>query len=436
MKISDTALCKRIGFEPHESQAEIMKAGKEKRDITICAGVRFGKSKLCGYQAFKRLLADNQRIWIVSLTYDMAKKIFDYVVDFAGMYDRRILKGLSNRPVPRLEVKEWNSWIECKSADNETSLMGEELDLAILDEAARMKPDIMDRYIQARLSTRRGKSFVISTPFGQNWFYRRYMQTKDANDGASFHFESRDNPHFPPEEWDKAKLRLPSDIFQQEYQAVFLADAAAVFRNIRNCIKDNCLQDPKSGHRYVMGLDLAKYNDFTVLTILDKDTHELVYWDRFNKISYPLQISRIKDAARRYGATVVIDALNVGAAVADDLRASEIGVIDFKATGNDSENREMQGTKERAIEKLNSFFETGNISIPANDILIGELEAYGYKMTDAGNLKYGAPEGLHDDCVSSLMIAVWGLHGKARSTLIRAKQLMPRRANVNRFQYL
>lgn len=425
MKISDIALCKKIGFTPHEAQLEIMEAAKVKRDITICAGVRFGKSKLCGYQAFKRLLADNQRIWIVSLTYDMAKKIFDYVVDFAGAYDRRLLKGLSNRPVPKLEVKEWNSWIECKSADNETSLMGEELDLAILDEAARMKPDIMDRYITARLSTRRGKSFVISTPFGQNWFYRRYVNTLNNDDGESFHFESRDNPHFPIEEWDKARLRLPKDIFQQEYEAAFLADAAAVFRNVHNCIKEGCLQEPKPSHRYVMGLDLAKWNDFSVITIIDKMTHEVVYWDRFNKIPYTMQLTRIKDSARKYGATVVIDALNVGAAIADDLRASGIGVIDFKATGNDSENREMQGTKERAIEKLNSFFETNNITIPNENVLINELDTYGYQMSEAGNLKYGAPEGLHDDCVSSLMIAVWGLQGKVRSNLIRAKASMP-----------
>jgi hypothetical protein len=433
MKINDQLLCEKIGFVPHTAQLEIMEQAKQKRDITICAGVRFGKSKICAYQAFKRLLADNQRIWIVSLTYDMAQKIFRFVTEFAGNYDRRLLKGLSTRPTPRLEVKEWGSWIECKSAENETSLMGEELDLAILDEAARMKPDIMDRYIQARLSTRQGKSFVISTPFGQNWFYRRYLQTQEAGDGASFHFTSKDNPHFPEEEWEKARLRLPKDIFQQEYEAAFLADAAAVFRNVHNCIKEDCLQQPKPFHHYVMGLDLAKYNDFSVITILDKDTHEVVYLDRFNKIPYTLQLIRIKDAAAKYAATVVIDALNVGAAIADDLRASGVGVIDFKATGNSDAGREMQGTKERAIEKLNSFFETNNISIPNDTTLVNELDAYGYQMTDAGNLKYGAPEGLHDDCVSSLMIAVWGLQGKVRSNLIRAKRAMP--ARRNNFQY-
>lgn len=434
MKINDKLLCDKIGFVPHEAQWEIMEAAKTKRDLTLCCGVRFGKSKICAYQAFKRLLADNQRIWIVSLTYDMAQKIFRFVTEFAGAYDKRLLKGLSTRPTPRLEVKEWNSWIECKSAENETSLMGEELDLAILDEAARMKPDIMDRYIQARLSTRRGKSFVISTPFGQNWFYHRYLQTKDNEDGASFHFTSKDNPHFPQEEWEKARLRLPKDIFQQEYEAAFLADAAAVFRNVHNCIKDGCLQNPKPFHHYVMGLDLAKYNDFSVVTIIDKETHEVVYLDRFNKIPYTLQLTRIKDAARKYNSTVVIDALNVGAAIADDLRASGVAVIDFKATGNTDGGTEMKGTKERAIEKLNSFFETNNIAIPDDSTLIGELDSYGYQMSDAGNLKYGAPEGMHDDCVSSLMMAIWGLQGRVRSELIRAKKSMAYRPRRN-FQY-
>lgn len=432
--IDDKKLCAAIGFEPHEKQGEIMEACKNKRDITICAGVRFGKSKLCAYQAFKRLLADNQRIWIVSLTYDMAQKIFRYVLEFAGNYDKRILKGLSTRPIPRIEIKEWNSFVECRSAENETSLMGEELDLAVLDEAARMKPDIMERYIQARLATRRGKSFVISTPFGQNWFYHRYLQTQDAEDGSSFHFTSKDNPYFPIEEWEKAKRNLPRDIFQQEYEAAFLADAAAVFRNVRNCIKDDAIRAPQPFHRYVMGLDLAKFGDFTVITIVDKETHDLVYLDRFNKIDYTLQKQRIRDAAARYNATIVIDAMNAGAAIADDLRAEGCNVTDFKATGGVVKDPEMRGTKERAIGKLGSFLETNNIHIPPDSTLIGELEAYGYQMTERGNITYGAPEGLHDDCVSSLMLAVWPLQGKSRQTIVRAKQSMPiirRKFNYN-----
>jgi hypothetical protein len=30
-------------------------------------------------------------------------------------------------------------------------------------------------------------------------------------------------------------------------------------------------------------------------------------------------------------------------------------------------------------------------------------------MEESGLIKYGAPEGMHDDCVSSVMLCAWGL---------------------------
>jgi hypothetical protein len=429
-KISDKLLQEQLNWTPHGGQKEVLRA--DKRDIDICAGTRWGKSLLCAYVAFRRLLADNQQIWIVSLTYDMAKKIFDYVIDFAAQWDKRLLKGVQNRPFPRFEVKEWGSWIECKSADNETSLMGEELDLAILDEAARMKPDIWQRYIIARLASRKGKSFKISTPFGKNWFYNNCMETKGAEDGAYFHFPSNANPYFPPEEWERAKQRLPRDIFQQEYEAVFLSDAASVFRNIRTCIADT-YEEPRPGHRYVMGLDLAKFGDFTVITIVDRDSHRVVFWDRFTKLPYTLQKERILNVARKYHCLVVIDAMNVGAAMADELRAEGLSVQDFKATGTISKDIDKQGSKEKMVEKLSLFFEQRNVIIPPEEVLIDELESFSYHLTPSGNLVYGAPEGFHDDCVTSLGLALMPLTGQRRTENIKVARSMP--VKRKSFQY-
>ena len=426
-KISDKRLCEVLEWNPHEGQKLVLK--ENKRDVTIAAGVRWGKSQLAGYLAFKQLLADNQRIWIVSLSYDMAKKIFDYVIDFAGKYDKHLLKGLQNRPFPRLEI---NSWIECKSAENESSLMGEELDLVILDEASRMKSDIYNRFIAARLSSRRGKSIAISTPFGTNWFHQRYLQTKEDSDGASFHFTSRENPHFPQEEWDRAEKKLPRDIFQQEYEATFLADAAAVFRNIRNRVAD-CYEEPKPGHRYSMGLDLAKFGDFTVITIVDKSTHNVVFWDRFTGIPYTLQKERIINAATNYKCSITIDAMNVGAQMSDELIAAGLTVHPFKAVGTISKDLLKQGTKEKLVEKISSFLQENNVTIPPEQVLIDELESYGYRLTAAGNIVYGAPEGYHDDCVVSLGLALWTLAGKIRRQAITAQRSIPHRKRV--FQY-
>ena len=428
MKLDDTLIQAKIGFKPHAGQQQVLDC--KERDITIAAGVRWGKSKLAGYLAFRQLLADNQRIWIVSLSYDMSKKIFDYVIEFAAMWDKRLLKGLQNRPFPRLEVKEWNSWIECKSAENESSLMGEELDLVLEDEAARMKPDIHNRYLMARLASRQGKSVAISTPFGQNWFHQRYVIGKENN--SSFHFTSRENPAFPQSEWDRAKKILPKDIFDQEYEASFLSDAAAVFRNIKNSIGD-CLAEPKYGHHYTMGLDLAKFGDFSVITVVDRQMHQVVFWDRFTKIPYTLQKERIINVARKYKTRIVIDALNVGAQMSDELRAAGLSVQEFKAVGTISKDRSKKGSKENLVEKLSSFLEEGNITIPPEEILIDELETYSYKMSPSGNFLYGAPEGFHDDAVVSLALAIWPLAGKIRREAHLVNSAMP--VSVNTFQY-
>lgn len=418
-KINDKLLFDKIGWSPyydyqkrenkrHETQIEILNS--KARDITICAGTRGGKSQLCAYIAFKHLLADNQRVWIVSLSYDLAKKVFNYVIDFAGKYDRRLLKGVTEKPFPRFVVREWNSWLECKSADVPHSLMGEELDLAIVDEGARMKPDIWERYISARLASRRGKSFIISTPFGEgNWFHRRYLQTKHSENGDSFHFTSKDNPYFPKDEWDLRKETLPQDIFEQEYMALFLAKAAKVFRGVEDIINDFS-PEPKKGHLYYMGVDLGKRRDFTVLTVIDSSVypHQMVFIDRFNQIEYPFQKKRILAVAKKYNnARICVDANNIGEVIVDELKRESRSVVEgFKFTSQ---------SKKESIEKLSIMIEQKKIAILDYEILIDELNSFGYIMTEAGNIRYSAPEGLHDDCVISLALACWKLRGRKLS---------------------
>jgi phage terminase large subunit-like protein len=259
------------------------------------------------------------------------------------------------------------------------------------------------------------------------------MNVKEAVDGAYFHFPSNANPYFPPEEWERARQRLPRDIFQQEYEAAFLSDAASVFRNVRNCIADT-YEEPRPNHRYVMGLDLAKFGDFTVMTVVDRDSHKVVFWDRFTKLPYTLQKERILNIARKYHSLVVIDAMNVGAAMADELRAEQLSVQDFKAVGTISKDIDKQGSKEKMVEKLSLFFEQRNIVIPPEQVLIDELESFSYHLTASGNLVYGAPEGYHDDCVTSLGLAIMPLTGQRRTENIKVSRSMPIKKKF--FQYL
>lgn len=409
--ISDEKLMEAIGFTPHKGQEQVL--DNMKRHNVICAGVRWGKSLLCGYIAFKHLLCDDQKIWIVSLSYDMARKVFDYVLDFMGEYDRNLVKSarILKKPTPIIEIEEWNSKIECKSAENETSLLGEELDLAILDEAARMKRDIWDRYLTARLSSRKGKSFIISTPFGKNWFYEEFNSAKDGEDSMAFQFETRENPHFDDKEWDRLKTKLSEDTFNQEYKATFLENEAYLFNNVNNCIreKDLVLEDSMKGHQYLMGVDLGRKHSFTAITVVDKETNSVVHLDRFKGNNWSMQKKRISQTAKRYNnARIVMDSSGIGDPIYDDLREEGLNIETFQFTGK---------SKYHLIENLKVAIENENLIIPNDDELVKELKAMREYKT--GNRRgsgytYDTPSNVNDDMIDSLALAVWRLDTKRK----------------------
>ena len=417
-KLNDKKLQDKIKWHPFPAQKKILDCYDGVRDIRLAAGTRFGKSALCAYLALRELLKSNRHIWIVAPSYDLADRILEHLTVLIGTGFPLMAGGISRRIPQEIRNPARNSWIRFKSADNPASLLGEELDLVIMDECSRIKREVWESYIFQRLSSRKGKSIMISTPFGRNWFYEEWMKAKNAEDGMAFQFNTKTNPHFSEEEWERAKKLLPHQIFQQEYEASFLPDAAAVFRGIDEIVED-CLTDVVPEHYYVMGVDLAKHEDFTVLTVIDTETKKVVYIDRFRTIEYPFQRERIIATAGRYNnARVVVDSTGVGQSIKDDLERDGLFVDDFCFSTK---------SKKELVEKLSIFIEQRYIRIPNDTILTDELKAYGYKLTDAGNIKYSAPSGLHDDCVMSLALAVWALNpGNANQTNLLKKEITKR----------
>jgi hypothetical protein len=53
------------------------------------------------------------------------------------------------------------------------------------------------------------------------------------------------------------------------------------------------------------------------------------------------------------------------------------------------------------------LLEQDRIKIPNDPILIAELKSMQYALSTAGNLTVQVPDGLHDDCIMSLALAVW-----------------------------
>ena len=415
--IQDEKLQKRINWSPlwpkkHEGQQKILDAwnnGVEK--IVVEAGTRFGKTQIASYIALKTFLnglsdikkgkRNSVKIWIIAPSYDLTRKIFENIIRWFLILNPGSVS-IGDRPYPQIKIAE-GVWIQGRSATEPESLLGEELDLAIIDEAARIKREIWNSYLFARLASRNGRALMISTPFGQNWFHEQYLMAKET--GGGFNFRNIDNPYFPQDKWEEAKKMLPENVFKQEFEASALPDAAGVFRGVKEIIKDDCLKDVFAEHTYIIGVDFGKHEDFTAISVIDTYNNNLVYFDRFNKIDYVFQRERIKATARRYNnARVIVDSTVVGEPIREDLERDGVFVDDFRFTNK---------SKKELVEKLSIFIEQKFLWLPPQSLLIDELEAFGYKLSESGNVIYGAPQGLHDDCVISLALAVWGLSGRA-----------------------
>jgi hypothetical protein len=294
--------------------------------------------------------------------------------------------------------------IECKSADNPESLLGEGLNGMVIDEAARIKDSIWHEYLRPTLSDKQGWLLAISTPKGMNWFYQGYMNgQKHIEDTESWNFTTQDNPYIKPEEIALAKTTMPQRAFEQEYLGIFLGNVGGVFRSIQQCIDDNIIMRDaaEGGVSYAMGVDLAKYQDFTVIIVIDKLKNNVVYMERFNQIDWTLQEKRIIDVWNKFASPeTFVDATGVGDRVFEELAKTITNINGVKFTGT---------SKTELIDELSIMMDNKLIHFPNLPDLIDELNIYEYEVTKAGNVRLNAPTGYHDDCVISLSLAAQGI---------------------------
>lgn len=409
MKHIDTEKIKaRIGFSPHEKQATIL--ASLKRHNVIVGGKRVGKTILMAYLALKELLATDRNIWIAAPTYDLAKRSWDYLDLWAKRFFPDFLKTYQ-APEPKI-FSITGSQLELKSAENEKSLLGKPLDLFIGDEAPRMDGNLYERYIRPNLIDRKGRSVLIGNPWGKNWFYDQYLMPNSHDDYFSFHLPTAivdgtgkvigsNNPaNVSIEELERIRLTTPEQVWRQEYLAIFEEGAGQVFRGVEEAVGGEPTE-PLRGHLYYLGVDLARLVDFTVLMVIDRAERRVVHFDRFKDIDWVVQKSRMVDLARRYNdAILVVDSTGVGDPIVEELKMNALVVEDFKYS---------KESKRKLIDKLSMLIQQKKLKYPRIQVLLDELEAFSFRKTSEGGIKYFSPSNSHDDCVNALALAAWKL---------------------------
>jgi hypothetical protein len=383
------------GFSPRADQAEVLH--HPARFKIMDCGRRWGKTITESNWLDEGAINEGGENWFLSPIYAQSKAVFREKINAArrGGADA-IFKDVS---ISELRIEYKTGGVEhFKSADNPETLRGAGLKRVVIDEAARVKRDVWEEVIRPAVSDTGGKVLFGTTPRGRNWLYELWTRGQDKLQAEykSWKLPTSCNPMIPPADIELARQTLPEDVFAQEYLAEFLPDAAGVFRNVDKCIGSHEEKSIK-GASYFVGCDLAKHTDFTVLTILNEDGHQ-IYWNRFNKLDWPYQKKLITEVTKDYHARLLLDSTGIGDPIFDDLLQTGIGVEGYKFTAE---------SKKKLIELLMISFEQQKIKILDRPEQTNELKIFEYTRTPSGMIHYSAPEGYHDDCVIALALAWW-----------------------------
>jgi hypothetical protein len=373
------------------------------RFIIVPKGRRFGLTRGAANNFIKKALKNEFKrgLWVDTVNANIERYVERYFLPALTKLPQNIFNWRKQQKI--LQIK--NSYIDFRSADNPENIEGFEYDEWFLNEAGIILKNeyLYNNAIKPMLWTDHTHGVIGGTPKGKGLFEQLYNRglDKDQVNYRSFRFTSFDNPYIPHEIIMQDMKDMPERVVKQEIYAEFLDDTGVVFRGVREiCVLQP--EEPKENHLYVIGCDLAKVQDYTVLTVYDRKNNHQVYQMRFNKLEWPFQKSKIKDLAVKFNhALVYIDSTGLGEPIYEDLVRSGVACEPIHFTN------EM---KKQLIEKLSSWIELKNIKMLNLEETIQEFNSFTYDYSEkTGRVIYGAPPGFKDDICFSHSLAIWGL---------------------------
>jgi hypothetical protein len=397
---------------PHDGQIQVLQG--RKRFTWLSAGRRWRKTTLAVALAGEASIAGDPILW-------GAPTFGQCEIGWREM--QRACGGGAHFARNRMEVTfPSGGTVTFRSLDDPDNARGLTAFGVVLDEAPLIQQRAWYEVIRPIISDTDGWAVLMGTPKGKNYFWREFQAAAQGDRAESVAFQAPtlgvrrtplggleraphplENPHFSFQEALLLHDTMTEKTFDQEFLAQFVEDSGGVFRRVMESVGARLQDRGEVGHRYVMGVDWGKYNDFTAIIVLDVTDQrrvEVCFVDRFNQIDYTLQMGRVGAAFEKFRPGLIVAEKNsAGEPLIEVMQRMGLPVWPF-ITGN--------ATKALAIDGLSLALERGWLLLPNNNALINELLAYDAEKLPSGMLRYSAPEGFHDDTVMALAMALWG----------------------------
>lgn len=391
-------------FTPRPYQLPLLKAWDAgiKRFIIVWHR-RSGKDKTIVSQLPKKMFERKGLYFYFLPTYTQANKVIWKGSDKEGFrfldhFPKEIIKNINDTEM-RIELIN-GSIVQFVGADNIDRIVGTNPIGVIFSEYSLMKPKVWE-YIRPILAENGGWAGFIFTPRGMNHAFALLQMAKDSPEWFVQVLTVDDTEALPKEVLDIERAEMPQDLFEQEYYCKFIEGAGQFFKRINDCLIEE-REGFEPHHRYQIGVDLGKYQDYTVITVIDLNTFNVLKQDRFNQIDWNLQKAKIEAIYHKYDKPLIyMDSTGLGDPIYDDLLKRGMRVEGYKFT---------EQSRKDLLNNLAIKLEQGKIRIPDNEVLKGELQSFHYELRgDTGKVKLVVPEGLHDDTVFSLALACWNI---------------------------
>jgi len=439
-----------IPYHPYPYQKKMIETCTNHRFVICKLPRQSGKTlTMCAYLLWNVLFNQDINVAVLANKKTIAYEILERIKNAYQYIPKWLQQG----------VKEWNKGsivLEngsriIASATSSSAVRGLSLNIIYLDEFAHIPNNIAEDFFSSVYPTisagKDTKVIITSTPRGLNKFYHLWkgatkQQGEDGkNEFIPIEVSWRDVPKYPggplrDDKWMTETIANTSlEQFNQEYNTEFLGSTNTLISswklssmNWNRPIKTHkdglsIYQEPKSGHIYVVTVDVARGigKDYSAFTVIDASVspYKLVAKYRNNLIPPLVFPNIIESVARLYNnAWVLVEVNDIGGQVVDILH-SELEYENIVSTvakgrkgqvvsGGFGRGNKLQGVRTTiALKKtgcsiLKNLVEQDRLILEDQDI-IDELMTF----VSYGDQGWKAEDGHTDDLVMCLILFSW-----------------------------
>ena len=406
-----------INYRPQPWQVHKLHRRAEST-VTLTTARQVGKSFAAGALIDERISLPPdefgpRHVAVLGPTYSKAKLVVDKYLEFVlPTYGRDFVQ--TNLQDHRLWIPSTNARLNWLSSDDPKSVVGFTFSDAITDESQDI-PDLVMGKFSPTLGIRSAHLWSFGTPDitpDQTWFKAAWIRGTD--DGYPNEFsatvECYECEFWTQENILKEKTRLSEREFRMLMLGQWVDEEGQVFTGFNKAVMNEPIDPaptPTPYTQYAIGLDLAVYEDFTVLIVGERNTRLCRAMYRWNTTDPFETYERVEEIANHWNrAIIVVDETGIGIPMVRELR-ERLGA------GRVFGQKITPANKMEMVSLLNQDMEHRRIMFPAWPSLIRELKAYVYHATPSGKLTAEAASGYHDDTIAALMMLNLAFHRRA-----------------------